>query len=89
MIDNLLIRLAESQESVLAKAITNEIGKGWSIESLSGRLRSKIQTGINEIISIDGIEILEFFPVQFEQVTEGHEIKTKAVRNYRFLIQVA
>jgi len=38
-----------------------------------------------EVISLDGIDVVELHPVQFEQVTEGGVVKIKAVRSYRLL----
>ena len=88
-VENLSAQIANSQDGIIANAITAAIGENWSLTSLAGRLVRKIYPDKIEVIAIDGKDILELDPMTFEQVTEGGAIKIKAVQKYRMLPNVA
>lgn len=84
-IENLSAQVANSQDELIAKAITDVIGEGWTLASLAGRLVRKVYPDKVEVVALDGKNILELHPIRFEQVTEGSSIKIKAVQDYRLL----
>ena len=84
-VENMAAQVADSQDGVIASAITAAIGEGWTLVSLTGRLVRKVYPNKVEVIAIDGKDILEFHPIRFEQVTEGGSIKIKVVQDYRVL----
>lgn len=85
VVENMAAQLARSQESVISSAITEKIGDGWTLASLTGRLVRKVYPDKVEVVALDGTDILELHPIRFEQVTEGGSIKIKAVQGYRLL----
>ena len=84
-VENMAKQVAESQDGVIANAITAAIGEGWTLASLAGRLVRKMYPDKVEVVALDGKDILELHPIRFEQVTEGGSIKIKAVQDYRLL----
>ena len=84
-VENLAAQVANSQDGLISSAITLELGEGWTLAQLKGRLLRKVYPDGVEVVSLDGTDVLELHPVQFEQVTEGGAVKIKAVQNYRLL----
>jgi len=84
-VENMAKQVANSQDGVIANAITATIGDGWTLASLAGRLVRKMYPDKVEVVALDGKDILELHPIRFEQVTEGGSIKIKAVQDYRLL----
>ena len=83
--ENLAAQVTTSQEGLISSAITLELGEGWTLVQLKGRLLRKVYPDGVEVVSLDGTDVLELHPVRFEQVTEGGAIKIKAVQSYRLL----
>jgi hypothetical protein len=83
--ENLAAQVTKNQDGLISSAITLELGEGWTLAQLKGRLLRKVYPDGVEVISLDGIDVLELHPVRFEQVTEDGAIKIKAVQNYRLL----
>jgi len=75
----------EDADGLISNAITLELGEGWTVVQLKGRLLRKVYPDGVEVISLDGIDVVELHPVRFERVTEGGSIKIKAVQSYRIL----
>ena len=81
----LAAQVTTSQDGLISSAITLELGEGWTLAQLKGRLLRNVYPDGVEVVSVDGTDIIELHPVRFEQVTEGGSIKIKAVQSYRFL----
>ena len=84
-VENLAAQATRSQDGLISSAISLELGEGWTLAQLKGRLLRKVYPDGVEIVSIDGADVLELHPVRFERVTEGGSIKIKAVQSYRVL----
>lgn len=84
-------QLCCSQEELIARAIANEIGDGWSLQSIASRITRKSYPypSTVDVIALDGKNILELYPVRLEHVTEDGVFKIKAVQNYHMLNQGA
>lgn len=83
--ESLAAQVITSQDGLISSAITLELGEGWTLAQLKGRLLRKVYPDGVEVVSVDGTDILELHPVRFEQVAEGGVIKIKAVQSYRLL----
>ena len=84
-VENMAAQMTNSQDALIASAITAEVGAEWTLRSLTGRLVRKIYPDGIEVVALDGKDILELHPIRFEQTTEGGSIKIKAVQDYRVL----
>ena len=83
--ENLAAQVTNSQDGLISNAITLELGEGWTLAQLKGRLLREVYPDGVEVISLDGTDVLELHPVRFERVTEGGAVKIKAVQSYRVL----
>lgn len=84
-INHLAAQMAASQDDVIAKAITADIGPGWSPASLAGRLTRTVYPDGVEIFAIDQRNILELHPSQFEHTATAGTGKITATQRYRNL----
>lgn len=84
---NMVVRASVKQtEDVLRVAINSRLGcDDCDITSLRGRLELKVFPDGIEIFCLDGVELIELHPPQFEIVDEGLQTKIIATRNYRAL----
>ena len=84
-VEKMTAQVVISQDELIAVAITNAIGDGWTIASLTGRIARKVLHDRVEVVELDGKEILEMHPIRFEKVMEGGSINLKSVQDYRIL----
>ena len=82
-IQEMLHRQAVEVENILIEAITNEIGEGWCLNDLIGRIESKSVQGSNcSTYFFDGKPIVEIHRCDpADMVNHSMEIKT----SYRIL----
>lgn len=76
-------------DEVIREAVTLFLGNDdWTLESLSGRATMvKLPTGV-EIFSLDGVELIELYPVVVDTTMDiSGSTHVNATRKHRFLIQ--
>lgn len=83
-------QLAESivakTDDVIRDAITRYLGNEWAVEELVGRMElMKLPSGV-EILSLDGVALLELHPlVVATDINGAGEVRINATRQHRFL----
>lgn len=57
----------------------------WTLDDLLGRVERKSIKNGNDIYSIDGINLVEFYPVRIESDSKSGNIVIETKRNHRML----
>lgn len=75
---------AQKTDSILKDVITSEIGDGWTMADIEGRLVSvRVQGDPQEMIMLDGKPILELWPTEIKTEQRGNATVLVSSRSYR------
>lgn len=86
--NTLACKLAHDIDAVYSAAVDRVLGVGnWTPADLFGRLELTHYPNGHEIVSVDGTQVVELWPVKFDHVFREGSEHIHVVRLYRWLIE--
>ena len=79
--------MAAKTDNILREAVTRFFGhKDWTLGELKGRgVLQRLPSGV-EVFCLDGVALVELYPVTVEHEQSGQSHVLHATRQYRFLL---
>lgn len=77
--------MMDKRDDLIRLAINRQIGTDWVLADIPERGLFRYEPDGSEVFSFDGVDLIQFFPMQSETVTDGASIKLVASRKYREL----
>lgn len=79
--------MAAKTDNILREAVTRFFGRDdWALGELKGRgVIQHLPSGV-EVFCLDGVALVEFYPVTVEHENKGGNVVVSAKRNHRFLV---
>ena len=83
--EEIVKNMVSQKDGIISTAISESAGEGWTMADIRNRGVLKRMPDGTEIFAFDGVDLIQFYDVEFETKTEGFKMIMTAKQNYRIL----
>lgn len=77
--------MVSQKDEIISTEITKLVGEGWTMADVKNKGVLKRMPDGTEVFAFDGVDLIQFYDVEFETKTEDFKMLMTAKQRYRLL----